>query len=330
MARALTATGRFRLAAVHGTEAPEFLRGVPIRNDFEDLIADPALPLVIIASGPMREEHLRRALQSERHVLCASPCATKPDLAYEAAVIQTDVKVVLLPLRPDGLHPVWPALRERLGASPIRLIEWRQHRPAVGWFDGWDVLRQIGGEIVELSGFAVDPDWTPDHPLLLHGRFESEALFQVTRLPAPTLGDSLTVYFADGEIRCTRSHDRWHLDGQEVPSDPWGLLAEQVRASLGGANPSGLAWQDEIRGLELDLELRRSIERRRAGTLEYHSVDGDAGPKGTLTLIGCGMIWVILLIMGISIWFPHALWAIVPLILGFLGLLGLKWLGERR
>ena len=70
--------------------------------------------------------------------------------------------------------------------------------------------------------------------------------------------------------------------------------------------------------------LRRSVEKRRTSGLEYQEISEEVGSKGTLTLIGCGMIWVILLIFGLSIWVPAVRWAIVPLLLGYLALLGMS------
>src|SRR5262249_26250756 len=47
------------------------------------------------------------------------------------------------------------------------------------------------------------------------------------------------------------------------------------------------AWQDEIRSLELDDAVRRSVARRRASTLEYQDATEEASFKGAMTLVGC-------------------------------------------
>ena len=80
-------------------------------HDLEELLADPAIEAVIIAGTPAnRTVQLRRALQSERHVLCVHPPDAVPDGAYEAALIQQDTGHVLLPLLPEALNPQkWPA-----------------------------------------------------------------------------------------------------------------------------------------------------------------------------------------------------------------------------
>ena len=111
MARALTATGRHQLVAYSGpAPGAEALRrfGIQVKlvGDMEEILADPVVEAVIVAgrSGD-RAVQLRRALQSERHVLCVHPADESPDIAYEAAMIQGDTKQVLLPLLPGALHP---------------------------------------------------------------------------------------------------------------------------------------------------------------------------------------------------------------------------------
>src|SRR5262249_3586494 len=148
-------------------------------HDLEDLLADPAVEAVIVAGTPSnRPAQLRRAVQSERHVLCVYPPDDTPDIAYEAALIQNDTGRVLLPLLPESLHPGVVRLAQlvRSGTRPlveVRLIEverWATdqvlldtgsggHRPA---FPGWDVLRALGGEVAEVSALAPREELTAE------------------------------------------------------------------------------------------------------------------------------------------------------------------------
>jgi len=77
MACALVETGRHDLVAYTSAEpVPDHILrrwGPDARrlHDLEDLLADPAIEAVIVAGTPAnRMVQLRRALQSERHVLC--------------------------------------------------------------------------------------------------------------------------------------------------------------------------------------------------------------------------------------------------------------------
>src|SRR5438128_2738251 len=104
MARALVASGRHELATYTGQPAgAESLTrwGLTVKliRDVEEVLADPSIQAVIVASRLAdRPAHLRRALQSERHVLCVHPADQTPDSAYEAALIQGDTRRLLLSL----------------------------------------------------------------------------------------------------------------------------------------------------------------------------------------------------------------------------------------
>ncbi len=177
---------------------------IPRTSDLEEILADPAIEAVIVA-GPLsdRPELLRRTLQSERHVLCVHPADQRPETAYEAGMIRQDVRRILVPLLPEGLHPGIRRLAEFINRDPAATTS------AVGVFclleavrsttgevlinsddpgakpsiPGWDVLRRLGGEIAEISALATAEELLPGTPLLLAGCFERGGLFQVSLLP---------------------------------------------------------------------------------------------------------------------------------------------------
>jgi predicted dehydrogenase len=346
MAQALVATGRHTLVVVCDVAVPAFAPQAKSYPDVEEVLADPEVALVIVA-GPIgvRGEQLRRAVQSERDVLCVHPCADKPDIAYEAALIQADTKRLLVPLMPDALHPLNARLGELLkderlglasGGAPFRVLTLDQTGSVVAG-PPWDVLRRIGGEIVEVSGLAATEEIEADKPLTWSGRFERGALIDGRLLPAPDEGLTLKLVGSTGSAEADLSAGvlRWRggADGGEQKwesVDRWALLAEAVDTALTSPGSAALDWQDEIRALELQDALRRSVEKRRAMSLEYQEVSEEIGNKGTLTLIGCGVIWLILVVMGLSIWWPPIRWAIVPLLGGYLMLLLMNWLARKN
>ncbi len=186
MARALSAAGK-SLVAVCETPVPDFAASIRPYSDIEDLLADPAVETVIVA-GPLekRFEQLRRVLQSERGAFCVHPCDAKVDRAYEAAWIQGETKQSLVPLLPNSLHGAVARFAEIVrGWGGFSLLKWESAIDTSNGnaFGGWDVLRKIGGEIVEVSGFASGEEVTPSDPLLFHGKFESGSLIQVVLLP---------------------------------------------------------------------------------------------------------------------------------------------------
>jgi predicted dehydrogenase len=372
MACALVASGRHELVVYCGPTAGALALGrrntqVITVGELEEVLADPSVEAVIVA-GPLsvRSAQLRRALQSERHVLCVYPSDDSPDTAYEAAMIQGDTRRALLPLFKRCLHPGVARLADLAGASPpdglgeprLLVTEWRStgdilavsgggDKPSI---PGWDVLRRIGGEIAEVFGYASGPELTPGAPALLAGVFTHGGLFQVTFLPESSNDEcSITIYGSRGEARFSLptgwlgpAHLSWHGDRSSNDEEnwpawsPWLPLVAAFEDAVaqteaaGSMRASGPTWHDATRGLELDDAARRSVERRRASTLEYQEATEEASFKGTMTLVGCGMLWGMILLLILSHWVPQLGWIILPLLAVFIVLQFLRWLVPRR
>jgi predicted dehydrogenase len=370
MASALVESGRHPLAAYTAPVGDEWLRrwGPAVRrvSDLEEVLADPAVEAVIVAgTPPYRPDQLRRALQSERHVLCVHPPDHTPEIAHEAAMIQKDTGRVLLPLLYESLHPGvrrLAAFLRRAGAEgrgpagTFRLLEVERAstgevledlafagpRPAL---PGWDVLRALGGEVAEVSTFAAREELGAGEPVLLAGRFERGGLFQVTLLPnRPEARLRIAVIGDQGRTELLfplgwpgpafldwrdetgeRREEAWER------WDPWPALVRQFEAALDRKKPDAdgmpaLSWQDTVRSLELDDAARRSAARRRTSLLEYPEASEEVGFKGTMTLAGCGLLWGVLFLLILSVWVPMIGWLIVPLLAVFLGLQFLRYL----
>ena len=409
MAHALTNLGRHELTVYSGPAVGlEYLRrwGLEPRRvgDLEEVLADPSIAAVIVAGAPaLRPGQLRRALQSERHVLCVCPVDDSPDLAYEAAMTQADTGMLLFPLLPEALHPGYRRLAQlaRSVTSPrqhahaeavthlphppagkatppqpahtasglmtARLVEierWSAeeilleseeegHRPG---FPGWDVLRLIGGEVAEVAAFSGPEEVERGQPVLLAGQFVGGGLFQASYVPLQADARVRVALVQDGSRAELIFPQGWpgparlsFVDEQgrervETWEDcnPWLALAEAFEAALQenlarrrGPQDAALTsptWQDAIRGLELDDAARRSVRRRRVSTIEYQEVTEEAGFKGTMTLVGCSMIWISLMLLILSAWVPWLGWIIAPVFGIFLLMQLLRWVvpGESK
>jgi predicted dehydrogenase len=408
LAFALVESGRHRVLS-HTAPLTDDARarlGSPQRvADAEEVLADPEVEAIIVAGVPeYRPEQLRRALQSERHVLCVHPADQTPEITYEAAMIQKDTGAVLLPILPKSIHPAVRRLRSLLEGETgksllgdVRLvdIEWTSRSDVLEntqfggtkpSFPGWDVLRALCGEVAEVSGFAPGEELLPGDPVLLAGRFERGGLFQTSLLPLQSEakvcftvhadrgmaelllplgwdGPAFLKIARDGEEGREESWQRW---------DPWPVVVEQFEAACAGkqlprtpsaptpataasassgiqteaparrsqavtvegpapavgearVDPAMPTWNDEIRCLELDDAARRAVKHRRAQTLEYPEASEEVGFKGTMTLVGCGLLWVTLFLLVLSRWLPALGIVIIPLFLVYMTLQLLRY-----
>ncbi len=377
LVRALTASGRHALHLYSGPPAGmlslQSMGLAPRRaGDLEETLVDPEIDAVIVASSPLaRPTHLRRALQSDCHVLCVHPAGPSPDIAYEAAMIQADTGRVLLPLLPLAFHPGCARLAEwsrNPTALTTRIVEmeiWSTedvlleasvegHHPGL---PGWEVMRILGGEISEVFLFSGTPDLQAAQLCLAAGRFLRGGLFQATYLPQQsetrfrvslvTTAGRATLNFPQGwpgPSQLTYITDTGeHRAEQWDAFNPWMLLVDRfeqavVEASVKKAQPGQLAdecltkpparlgWLDALRSLELDDAARRSVARGRATTLEFQEAVEEAGFKGTMTLLGCSLIWLSVIVLILSAWIPWIGWLIVPVFGLFLIMQTLRWI----
>jgi hypothetical protein len=236
--------------------------------------------------------------------------------------------------------------------SPLRLIEverWstervlletetEDHDPS---FPGWDVLRLLGGEIAEVTALAEEEEVPLAAPVVVSGRFEQGGMFHEVLLPNQTESRlRFTVTTSRGRAELTFPHGwpgparlSWsdeRGEGSEAWEtwNPWPVLASALEDAIspGVRSRAPLTWRDEIRCLELDTAARRSIERRRTSTLEYQEATEEAGFKGTMTMVGCGLIWFTLILLIVSAWVPWMGWLIVPVLVFFLLMQLLRWI----
>jgi predicted dehydrogenase len=368
MARTLVASGRHELAAYHGPGAHvELLRWFDLQpqvlHDLEEVLADPLIEAVIVAGVPSeRAEQLRRAVQSEHHVLCVCPVAETPDIAHEAVMIASDTRRVVFPLLPESLHPGVIALAQIAKGEPgpfapignLRMIDMYRSStesvlipvggasPRFG-VPGWDVLRALGGDVAELCALAAHEELlVSDEPLVVTGRFESGLLFQgaylsqaaesfwrMTLIGSQGRSELVIPDGWPGHAFLTGRNERGETQEKSWESaNPWVPLLEAFENAVAGTpvSATALSWQTEIRCLELDDAARRSLARRRVSTLEYPEPTEEVGFKGTMTMVGCGLFWVILVLLILARWFPWLGFVIVLVLIFFLGLQVLRWL----
>jgi hypothetical protein len=229
-----------------------------------------------------------------------SALAATGELPFDEAIVVAGVfqhsglfHILLLPNQPEARWRL--TLQTRSGRSELLFPH------------GWPGPAQLSG--IDAEGAEVKENWETLNPWpRLVDVFERAIAVHVDA-PARTLGGKAPAR-RDVENAIT-------ADLRQVPPDDWRLEA---------AGPALLSWQDEIRCLELDDAARRSVARRRVTVLEYQEATEEAGFKGTMTLVGCSMIWLSLVLLIVAVWVPWLVWLIIPVFGFFLILQLLRWL----
>lgn len=362
-AAALCGTGRHRVVACTA-ELEEHVRqalgGPALVRDAEEVLADPAVEAVVVAGRmDLRAEQLRRVLQSERHAACVHPCGEKADTAHEAAMVAQDGRRVVFPLLVEGQHPAFHRLAEVAGelrlvtlerTAPGEVLDNAGHESVAPSVPGWDVLRAVGGEVSEVWAVGGEGGLEAGRPVLLAGRYQNGALFQMTLVPGPPAMWRLVAVGAAGLAELTFPQGwsgpsvlEWREDGKRREEyreayDAWAELAGQFEAALGlrptregeaSAEPRGnvapITWDDEVRSLELDDAARQSAIHRRASALDYQEANEEVGFKGTMALAGCAMLWVVVGLLIASVYYPWAGLLVLPLLAVFIGMQFLRY-----
>ncbi len=307
--------------------------------DVEEVLADPQMQAVIVAVPVERRLDIaRRVLQSERHAAVVHPVDVKPDGAYELNMLQGDTHQVLLPLLPEAFvalklpENAWLELTITDPDEPLLYLDVTRRNPA---FPGWTLIRRVAGEVQEVSVFGMDDFAQPGGVLLCSGRAESGIFHIKCHRAGQQRQVGLRLVTANGET----SHNMLNM------TDAWPKMVDELDkavarlANTPRADPAAgakveadvvISWRDEIRALELNDAAARSLAKRRSVLMEYQEASEEVGFKGTMTLIGFGMLWFFVVLLVLSAWQPWLGWLVLPAIVIFLGLQLLGSFARRR
>lgn len=355
LAVALASAGVLDLAAFAGPPHVTALwqgRGWPVQvlRDVEAALALRNIDWIIVGDElPHRPLLLKRALQSERHVLAVHPADLEPDVCYEALLILGDTKKRLAPLLPERATAAFAALAEALqtaGLGPVQRIEVEYHFPPPPSWEAhpllhvWHLPRLAAGEIQELTALSLAEEPALTAPLAISGRCQAGAFFQIHLTPRPGLCASLRLAVKSqlGELEWVLPSGwfgsgllQWRTSAAEQRCELPETARSAALLALGQAAVAGsplAAWTDATRCLELFSATRQSMRRRRLVVMEYESLGEVGNFKSTMAALGCGLMLLVMVLFFTVPTVPWLKWLILPLLLVFLALQGLRWLAR--
>lgn len=327
-------------------------RGWPVQvlRDAEAALALRNIDWIVVGDDlPFRPFLLKRALQSERHVLAVHPVDLEPDVCYEAMLILGDTKKRAVPLLPERATAAFTTLSEALqtaGLGPIQRVDLEyEFSPPPSWeahplLHAWHLPRLVAGEIRELSALSQTEEPTLASTVAISGRYQAGAFFQLHLTPRPGMYDSLhlVVKGQQGELELVLptgwfggGHLQWRTAAAEGHRDLPATARSAALLTLGQAAVAGsplASWTDATRCLELYSATRQSMRRRRMVVMEYESLGEVGNFKSTMAALGCGLMLLVIVLFFTVPTVPWLKWLILPLLVMFLALQGLRWLAR--
>ena len=175
-----------------------------------------------------------------------------------------------------------------------------------------------------MAALAEQEELRPGDPAVGFGRFQNGRLFQVS-------------WLSNQSERTTQVSVLGTPHSALLPRDEsvWFKLVERFESAVDrlqtsprvppGSGPAldlrdGIGWQDEIRAAELNDLARRSIDRRRTYSLDFQEATEEIGFKGTMTLVGCALLWMLPVVAILFAWVPKLAWIVLAVLLVFLAL----------
>lgn len=309
---------RLTVAAVPGRLAERFAAQLPqvrLTDRWDHLLIDTSVEAVIVAGRSEAALEAARRLASEGKPLFLWPHGGETAFAYELSLVRDDAKVPLVPLFPLRFDAALISLKERIAAEEfgrVLHIQWERRTEgnatlAVPMLNAnemeeclagdADALRMLGGNYDRVTALrtGVVDERSAAVSVTLSGDGLPEATWQLAAVsaggpaaPQPSLTGDWTLTLVGTAGRATVSSSESHIDVDALFSS----------MSTVAAPPSGGSWSDLLRACETVDAARRSLKRRRTIDLHFETASERSQFKTQMTAIGCGVLFVTLLLVG--------------------------------
>jgi myo-inositol 2-dehydrogenase/D-chiro-inositol 1-dehydrogenase len=307
---------RLSVAALPGRLATDLSTRLPqVRQTdrWDQLLVDTSIEAVIVAGRSEAALEAARRLASEGKPLFLWPHGGETAFAYELSLVRDDAKAPLIPLFPLRFDPAISALKDRIVAGELGRIlhlQWERRIPADPSLvvpllrpedmeeqlaGDADILRALGGNYDRVTALrtGVVDDRASSTTVTLSGDNLPEATWQLNAVAAPpstveppgTAQWTLTVVGTTGRASVTSDAARLDFD-------------KLFRKEAPEGKPAGGGWGDLLRVCETVDAARRSLKRRRTIDLHFETASERSQFKTQMTAIGCGILFLTLLLVG--------------------------------
>ncbi len=325
------------------------LPDLPGGNDLDGALATPGIEAVIVGGWPeLRAEGLRRAAAEGFPILCLHPPGPNADPYYQIALSFQETGAIVVPDLPLRLHPGVATLEKALHDGRIGVVRAIRYEMTVsppdedlvgqGFPRVVDVVRALIGEVEAITATGSPPGDSPKESLVVHMRGPQGRAGEVRLTTGPHEPSKLIAMGTDGTL--TLEHEpgffgharlvsRTPRDGEWITElglwDPKDAILRVLTEAVAGRSRSP-DLLDGTRAMELTEAVGRSLRRGRTIDLHYEEMSEVGNFKSVMTSIGCGLIFVILLVVPLTLvgmafgltWMRFVAYAIPPRLVIFI------------
>lgn len=332
---------------VESDTLPALPAGVPILARLEDVSAVSDAEFWVLGGDLAgRADRLKYILRLDPIDLVLSmPLADKPDIYYELSLVQSETRIRVLPLAPEADHPAIDRVGELLlerKLGGVRWLEWTQpvgdgEKGAYRFLGGWGWVRELLGEIETISATGSSPEADRARQVVATGRARTDLVVTArwlaggpTRLEIQADEGLVRCDFPEGvagPVRVELGDDRVETIAVDPPATRWLARWDKMRLAEEDLEP----WRAATRSIELAEAVERSLQKGRAVDLTYDEVTEEASFKSVMTMIGCSLVWLTLLVAILAAaGVPYVGYLVLPALVVFVLLQSLRRVARRQ
>jgi myo-inositol 2-dehydrogenase/D-chiro-inositol 1-dehydrogenase len=330
----------------------QFAPAARFDEPWETLLADSECDVVIVAGSRDDEpaaDRLRKLVQAGKTLLVSHPVHPSMLVCYELDMIRQDTGAVILAYSPAHWHPAVARLRALFGTTadaPLGQLEQvvierhlsdrsaenvRRHfaRDA-------GLARLLGGELTRLSAMAPtsQPSGYANLGVQLSGPANILIRYSVSQVERQLEGRAIAIGSGGKAELMMPDEGDWTLDVPDLGNneqltlptwDPGAAALTRIEQLVSGQAVAPL-WSDSCREVELADSIQRSLDKGRTVELHYEDYTEDGTFKGTMTSVGCALLWLAPLVLvggialgkmglGLADYVPHLLLGVLAIFL---------------
>lgn len=281
---------------------------------------------IIVSRNPqqdLRADQLRKLMQGDTPLIVSHPAHESMLICYELDMIRQERSCRVLSYTSARFSPAYQRLKQLAQGGPESplgeleqvivergLTDRDPEQVRAAFARDMDLARPFAGELTRLAALAPssEPSGYANLGVQLSG--PGGALVRWSIAAEPTAGVRLMLVGSRGRATLSLREEsstarvEWTTEfesgADELSTDGAGVALQRFAELVSGADTHP-DWVDACRAVELADSIQRSLEKGRTVELHYEDYTEAGTFKGTMTSLGCGLLWAssLVLVLGV-------------------------------